>query len=118
MPQPRLPSQSYSSPRLVAALAVVTMLLTPGCAARRELAGYQVPESPRLDAAPWPRLADGPTHGRPPGPGPDTATGAIVAAELTASAREQAAEARRLAQPVLDVAPLRAEAEAVRAGRP
>jgi hypothetical protein len=94
------------------------MLALGGCAAQREFAGYTVRESPSVAAAPWPRLVDGPNHAEPPGPGPDTVAGALIATELTEAARVQAAEAARLAAPVFAVGPLREEAETVRAGRP
>ena len=99
-------------------VAVVAITMLAGCAAQRELAGYPAPTSPQLDAAPWPRLADGPNHARPLGAGPNTAEGAAIAATLTASARAQAAEAERLSSPVFAVQPLREEADAVRALRP
>ena len=99
-------------------VAVVAIAVLAGCAAQRELAGYPAPTSPQLDATPWPRLADGPNHARPQGPGPDTAEGAAIAAGLTASARAQAAEAERLSPPVFAVQLLREDAGAVRALRP
>lgn len=88
-----------------------------GCEAQRMLAGYPAPESPAVEAAPWPRLADGPTHAAPMGPGPDPATGAAIASGLTAEARAMAAQAEALAEPVVPVEELQAEAEAARAGR-
>lgn len=115
MPQRHLFPQSLSSPPLV---AVLLALALAGCDAQREISAYRLRESPEAANAPWPRLVDGPTHVNPPGPGPDTAAGEALAAELIEIARGQAAEAERLSGPVLAIAPLRAEGAAVRAGRP
>lgn len=119
MPQAgRNPQLPFAPPLVAAALVCALVGTLGGCEAQRSLAGYPAPQSAAADAAPWPRLVDGPTHAVPPGPGPDPAAGAAVAAGLTAEAREMAARAEALGAPVVPVSALRAEAAAARAGRP
>lgn len=97
-------------------VAAIVMPALSGCAAQREFAGYPDTRSPRVEGARWPRLADGPNHAQPLGPGPDTTSGAAIAAGLAATARVQAEQAARLAGPVVSVDDLRAAAEATRDG--
>jgi hypothetical protein len=97
--------------------AVLALGLLGGCEASRTIADYEVPDSPAVDAAAYPRLADGFTHSAPPPPGPDTAIGAAVTSTLTAEARANTARAAALAGPVTSAEALRAAAAEARAGR-
>ena len=91
--------------RTLAALALAAALA--GCGSGRLLSGIDVPESPEVAKAPWPRLVD--TPAAPPvgsytEAAPDPAIGAAILTELTAAANAQAARAQALAGPVLSEA--------------
>jgi len=75
-----------------------------GCGTTELFGTYDVPESPEVAEAPWPRLVDTPTP--PPqgtyGPGvPDPAQGVAVVSDLTSVATDSAARAETLRDPVL-----------------
>lgn len=94
-------------------LCTATFLLAAvpaGCGSARLFHAYDLPESPGVDAAAWPELADTPTA--PPrgsfGPGvPDPAIGMATAADLGEIARQAEQRVAALGQPVL-TAPERA----------
>jgi hypothetical protein len=96
-------------------LALFLALALAGCQEAREaIRAYPVGERASTEDAPYPRLVDGPSPRSLRESAPDPADGQAIAAELTFDAAVQQAEAERLAQPVADVEPLRAEAEDVR----
>jgi hypothetical protein len=109
MPEARRTGRTVmSSPYRVFAI----VLTLAGCGSAELFRTYPAVESASVEAAPWPRLADGPTRRATIAAAPDPADGAAVAAGLGAEAEAARARAAGLAGPVVDVAALRAAAAA------
>ncbi len=69
--------------------------------------GYDLPESPDVTDAEWPRLADAPeavADGVYPPSAPNPVNGLVVVETLTAEAAASAARAERLRAPVVSAA--------------
>jgi hypothetical protein len=99
-------------------LAALLVAGISGCGeARRAIAAYPVVESPDVAEAPYPSLLDMPSPQEAAASAPDPLEGAVAAADLQGRAADQRAEAARVGAPVLDVQPLRDDADAVRRGR-
>lgn len=82
-------------------------LLLAGCGSAGLFKAHDLPESPDVADAPWPRLAD--TPAAPPagafGAGvPDPAAGAAASSDLAQVTRDAAARAQALSAPVLSEA--------------
>ena len=84
--------------------AFLLLVSLAGCGSAKLFTSHPVPESPGVGEAPWPRLVDTPeapakgTYG----PGvPDPAVGIATTVELGLVARDAAARAEVLNQPVL-----------------
>lgn len=88
-------------------LCIAAFLLLPalaGCGSAGLFNSHEVPESPGVADAPWPRLVDtpaAPAKGEVTAGVPDPATGAAATASLNQTAREAAARAEALSAPVL-----------------
>lgn len=70
-------------------------------------ASYDLPESPDVADAPWPRLADAPAAIAPgtyTAAAPDPAVGEAVVQDLTAEAAAAAARAAEAGKPLMDPA--------------
>ena len=88
--------------QIVAALAAAGLL--SGCGTVGVFGKYDLPESPEVAGAPWPRLVD--TPAAPPvgvysAAVPDPAAGALTETELAAAAAEASARAATLSRPVI-----------------
>jgi hypothetical protein len=94
---------------------LATLLSLAGCGPAELFRAYPSVESPGVEAAPWPRLASGPTRAAALTNAPDPATGAAVASGLRAETERAAQTAAALAGPVIDAEALRAAAAAQRA---
>lgn len=85
-------------------LLVLAVPLLMGCTTASLFTSYDLPESPDVEAAPWPRLADVPDT---PAPGtytaaiPDPAVGIATETDLSEAARQAEARAAQISQPVL-----------------
>ncbi|MDT8344841.1 MAG: hypothetical protein RQ752_10465 [Thermohalobaculum sp.] len=93
-----------------AGAAGLALGLLSGCGTSELFGTYDLPESPGVADAPWPRLVDTPTP--PPagtfGPGiPDPAQGVAVVSDLSAIAAVSAERAALLGQPVISEEGLR-----------
>lgn len=83
---------------------VAAALLTGGCGTVELLGRYDLPESPDVAAAPYPRLVDTPA---PPAQGsfgagvPDPAQGTAIIVDLSSAAAVSARRAEILANPAL-----------------
>jgi len=89
---------------LLCSAAILLLLPLAGCGSSGLFRTHDVPESPGVADAPWPRLVDTPSA--PPkgahGAGiPDPAAGAAVTADLGAVAQDAATRAAALSDPVL-----------------
>lgn len=93
-----------------AGIAALALGLLTGCGTSELFGTYDLPESPDVAAAPWPRLVDTPTP-LPQGsfgPGfPDPAQGVAVVSDLSAVAAVSAERAALLGQPVISEEGLR-----------
>ena len=91
--------------RALAALILAALLA--GCGTARLFTGTEMPESPEVAKAPWPKLVDTP-DAPPPGTYteavPDPAIGVATVVELSEAARRAEARAEELAPPVLSEA--------------
>jgi hypothetical protein len=88
----------------LASAGFLLLLSLAGCGTARLFNAFPVAESETVSDAPWPLLADTPEA--PPegefGPGvPDPVTGVATTAQLEIAARDAAARAKELSQPVL-----------------
>jgi hypothetical protein len=104
--------------QIVAALAGVVAL--SGCGTVELFGKYDLPESPHVASAPWPRLID--TPDAPPvgvySPAvPDPAEGALAQTDLGAAAARANTRAVALAQPVIGEAERAAMLAAARRAR-
>lgn len=103
--------------RLCCTAQFVAVLALTGCGTVGVFGRYDLPESPGVADAPWPRLVDTPSV---PAPGtysaavPDPASGAAARNDLLAEAIAADAQARALSEPVIDEAERR---RLTRAGR-
>ncbi|MCL5778522.1 hypothetical protein M1105_16200 [Limibaculum sp. FT325] len=93
-----------------AAAAALALGALAGCGTSELFGTYDLPESPEVANAPWPRLAD--TRIPPPpgtfGPGyPDPAEGVAVVSDLSGVADRSAERASALGQPVISEQGLR-----------
>ncbi len=95
--------------------ALAAALSLAGCGSAGLFRDYPALESPGVEAAPWPRLADGPTRAEALATAPDPAQGAQAAGTLRAAAAEAEARRAALAGPVVDAEALRRQARAQRA---
>jgi len=102
--------------RLVQTLIALAALLS-GCGQGDIFARLPDTASPEVAQAPYPTLLSASQHPGLRTPAPDPAAGAAVVAAMQVEAALLAAESARVSGPVFAVAPLRAEAAAVRAGR-
>lgn len=102
--------------RPVQTLIALATLLT-GCGQGDIFARLPDTASVEVAKAPYPTLLSAVQHPALQKPAPDPAEGAAVVAALQVEAALLAAESARVSPPVLDAAPLRAEAAAARAGR-
>lgn len=76
-----------------------------GCGAGGAVFGsYDLPETPEVTAAEWPRLAESEDAATLAAEAPDPAGGRAIHAELTAEAAVAAARAAELGQPLLSEA--------------
>lgn len=98
--------------RTTLALALAGCL--SGCGVGAIFTQVDVPESPGVADAAWPRLVDSPTAPKLRAAAPDPAEGARIVEALSLEAAVSAAEAERLSAPVFDVETLRRDAESVR----
>ncbi len=84
--------------------AFLLLVSLAGCGSAKLFNAHPVPESPGVAEAPWPRLVDtpeAPAKG-PYGMGvPDPAAGVAATVELGLAARDAAARAEALSEPVL-----------------
>ncbi len=103
-----------------AALALTLAAALAACGTARLFTGTEMPESPGVAEAPWPRLVDTP-EAPPPGTWtedvPDPAVGVATVVELTEVALSGAARAETLAPPVLTEADRRRLATSSSAAR-
>lgn len=89
--------QQFRPGFLAATLLAVALA---GCGGKGLFPTYDLPESPDVAEAPWPRLVDTPPAPPVGSPGvPDPAEGAAVIAELEVEARILEEERRRLGLP-------------------
>ena len=110
-------SRFCCSAQMVAALGLTVVLA--GCGTVELFGQYDLPESPEVAAAPWPRLIDTPSAppvGTYSAAVPDPAEGALAQGELGAVAAAARARAAELSQPVIGDAERAAMLAA--AGRP
>ena len=111
-------SRFCCSAQKVAAIAALVAL--GGCGTVELFGKYDLPESPEVAAAPWPRLVDTPEA--PPvgvySPAvPDPAEGALAQTDLGAAASSANARAARLSAPVIGEAERAAMLAAARRAR-
>ncbi|MEL6220384.1 MAG: hypothetical protein AAFS07_15920 [Pseudomonadota bacterium] len=98
-------------PASLALLVLLGPLALAGCGTVALFGEYDVPESPDVADAPYPRLVDVPEA---PAPGaftddvPDPAEGVAITVDLTEAARQQNAAAAAASAPVLTDADRRA----------
>src|SRR5690625_2253845 len=87
------------------AAALLAVLLLTGCGSIALFGKYDIPESPEVAAAPWPRLVDVP-EALPAGSfgpsAPDPAIGLATEAALSRASAEARPRAATLSQPVID----------------
>jgi len=89
---------------LLCSAAFLLLLPLAGCGSAGLFRTHEVPESPGIADAPWPRLVDtpaAPTKGSYGTGVPDPAEGAAVTADLGQAAQDAAARAAALSAPVL-----------------
>ena len=105
------------SAQIVAGLA---MLALSGCGTVELFGKYDVPESPEVASAPWPRLVDTP-EAPPVGAYslavPDPAQGVVAQSDLAAAAGRANDRAAELSQPVIGEAERAAMLDAARRAR-
>ncbi len=90
---------------LLCIAASALLALVAGCGSSNLFRSFDLPESPDVAAAPWPRLVDTPAAPPVGSPGiPDPAIGMAVAADLAEAARAAEARAKELDGPVLSEA--------------
>jgi hypothetical protein len=88
-------------------VCIATFLLLPplaGCGSAGLFGTHELPESPGVADAPWPRLVDtpaAPAKGEYAAGVPDPTEGAAALSDLGLAARDAAARAEALAGPVL-----------------
>lgn len=111
-------SRFCCSAQIVAALFGAAALA--GCGTVELFGKYDLPESPEVAAAPWPRLVDvppAPPAGDYTAAVPDPAEGALAQTDLGAAAAGANARAAALSQPVIGEAERAAMLAAARRGR-
>lgn len=84
--------------------AILLLASLAGCGSANLFGAYPVPESAAAKDAPWPRLVDtpaAPAKGTYSDAVPDPAAGIAITAGLGIAARDAAARAEALGQPVL-----------------
>ncbi len=84
--------------------AFLLLVSLAGCGSAKLFNAHPVPESPGIAEAPWPRLVDtpaAPAKGRYGAGVPDPVTGVAATVELGLAARDAAARAEALKEPVL-----------------
>jgi hypothetical protein len=117
----RLSKPGMSSPcarvARAGALALAVIGGPAGCGVGEIFTRIDVPESPGVADAPWPRLVDAPPLETLRAQAPDPAQGGRIVEDLSIEAAASGAEAERLSAPVFDAQTLRRDAEAVRHGR-
>lgn len=106
--------------RLGTGLAGLAGLALAGCGTVDLFGEYDIPESPDVAAAPWPRLAEvpeAPPRGSYTAAVPDPAVGVMARADLGRVATRAAARAAVLDDPVIDPATRAAMLARARAAR-
>jgi hypothetical protein len=94
-------TQRQGTAQFVAGAALIVM---SGCGTVELFGEYDIPESPDVAAAPWPKLVDipqAPPVGEYTENVPDPAEGIVVQADLSAVATSASARAAELSRPVI-----------------
>ncbi len=110
-------NRSMPAQRLPVQILIALAALLTGCGQGDIFARLPDTRSEAVSNAPYPTLLSAVQHPALREPAPDPAEGAAIVAAMQVEAALLAADSARVSPPVLEAAPLRAEAAAARAGR-